>query len=55
MRLVAARASVIAEEAAACGVAAARSGRVKGRRVVAVGSGGNVDLWCFAAFVDACP
>jgi len=48
MRLVAERAHVIAEGAAACAVAAALSGRAGSGRVVAVVSGGNVDLATFA-------
>ena len=50
MRLVAERCHVIAEGAAACAVAAALSGRVKGN-IVAVVSGGNIDLTTFAALV----
>ena len=51
MRLVAERAHVIAEGAAACAVAAALSaGRgARTRKVVAVVSGGNIDLSRFAA------
>jgi threonine dehydratase len=58
MRLVAERAHVIAEGAAACAVAAAVSpalARRGHRRVVAVVSGGNVDLSKFAQLVGACP
>jgi threonine dehydratase len=54
MRLVAERCRVITEGAAACAVAAALSGRVKGR-VVAIASGGNIDLSTFASLVGACP
>jgi threonine dehydratase len=50
MRLVADRCHVIAEGAAACAVAAALSGRVKGN-IVAVVSGGNIDLSTFASLV----
>ena len=52
MRLVAERVHVIAEGAAACAVAAALSDTVAGRgfkKVVAVVSGGNIDLARFAA------
>jgi threonine dehydratase len=55
MRIVAERVRVIAEGAAACAVAAALSGRVEGNRVVAVVSGGNIDLTRFATLVGACP
>jgi threonine dehydratase len=57
MRVVADRVHVVAEGAAACAVAAALS---KGfaarghRRVVAVVSGGNIDLARFATLVGAC-
>jgi threonine dehydratase len=61
MKLVAERTHVIAEGAAACAIAAALSGRASpsarpGRRgkVVAVVSGGNIDLATFAALVGAC-
>ena len=57
MRLVAERARVIAEGAAACAVAAAVSPAMAGRghkKVVAVVSGGNVDLAKFAHLVGAC-
>lgn len=53
MRLVADRCHVIAEGAAACAVAAALTGRVEGK-VVAIVSGGNIDLSTFAAEVGAC-
>ena len=58
MRLVAERARVIAEGAGACAVAAAVSPAMAGRghkKVVAVVSGGNVDLAKFAQLVGACP
>jgi threonine dehydratase len=55
MKLTAERARVIAEGAAACAVAAARSGRAGTGKVVAVVSGGNIDLSKFAALVGACP
>jgi threonine dehydratase len=54
VKLVAERSRVIIEGAAGCAVAAAISGRVKGR-VVAIASGGNIDLSTFAALVGACP
>ncbi len=57
MRIVAERTHVIAEGAAACAVAAALSPVLAERghrRVVAVVSGGNVDLSKFAQLVGAC-
>jgi threonine dehydratase len=57
MRLVADRVHVIAEGAAACAVAAAMSPALAGRghkKVVAVVSGGNIDLTKFAQLVEAC-
>ena len=57
MKLVAERARVIAEGAAACAVAAALSPGFAGRghrNVVAVVSGGNIDLTRFAQLVGAC-
>ena len=54
MRLTAERAHVIAEGAAACAVAAALSGRAGGGKIVAIVSGGNIDLARFAKLVDAC-
>ena len=57
MKLVADRVHVIAEGAAACAVAAATSTAmaVRGhRKVVAVVSGGNIDLARFAQLVGAC-
>ena len=53
MTLVADRCHVIAEGAAGCAVAAALSGRVKGK-IVAIVSGGNIDLSTFASLVGAC-
>jgi threonine dehydratase len=53
MTLVAERCHVIAEGAAACAVAAALTGRVRGK-IVAVVSGGNIDLSTFASLVGAC-
>jgi threonine dehydratase len=57
MRLVAERLHVIAEGAAACAVAAAVSPAMAARghkKVVAVVSGGNIDLKRFAELVGAC-
>jgi threonine dehydratase len=54
MRHTAERVHVIAEGAAACAVAAALSGRAGRGKVVAVVSGGNIDLARFASLVDAC-
>ena len=54
MKLVAERLHVISEGAAACAVAAALSGRAGSGKVVAVVSGGNIDLHRFAALVGAC-
>jgi threonine dehydratase len=55
MRYTAERVHVIAEGAASCAVAAALSGRAGGGRIVAVVSGGNIDLARFASLVGACP
>ena len=54
MKLVAERVHVIAEGAAACAIAAALSGRAGTGKVVAVVSGGNIDLAKFASLVGAC-
>jgi threonine dehydratase len=54
MALVADRLHVIIEGAAACAVAAALSGRVGAGNVVAIVSGGNIDLSRFATLVGAC-
>ena len=57
MRFTAERCRVIIEGAAACAVAAARSPRIKAaghRKVVAVVSGGNIDLARFAELTGAC-
>jgi threonine dehydratase len=54
MRLTAERAHVIAEGAAGCAIAAALSGRIPGKRIVAVVSGGNIDLSRFAQLIGAC-
>jgi threonine dehydratase len=51
MRIVAQRARVIAEGAAACAVAAALSGNAGGGRIVVIVSGGNIDLATFAELV----
>jgi threonine dehydratase len=52
MRLVAERAHVIAEDAAGCAVAAAISGLAGRGKVVAVVSGGNIDLARFGSLVS---
>ncbi|MEX2270659.1 MAG: threonine/serine dehydratase [Vicinamibacterales bacterium] len=57
MKLAAERCHVIAEGAGACAIAAALSSRIRHaghRRVVAVVSGGNIDLARFATLVGAC-
>ncbi len=57
MRLVADRVHVVAEGAAACAVAAALSPAMAARghrKIVAIVSGGNIDLSKFAALVGAC-
>jgi threonine dehydratase len=54
MRRTAERVHVIAEGAAACAVAAALSGRAGRGKIVAVVSGGNIDLARFATIVGAC-
>jgi threonine dehydratase len=54
MKLAAERAHVIAEGAAGCAIAAALSGRAGTGKVVAVVSGGNIDLPKFAALIGAC-
>jgi threonine dehydratase len=51
MRFTADRAHVVAEGAAGCAVAAALSGRAGGGKVVAVVSGGNIDLSTFASLI----
>jgi threonine dehydratase len=55
MKLVAERVHVVVEGAAACAVAAALSGRMGTGKIVAVVSGGNIDLTRFATLVGACP
>jgi threonine dehydratase len=54
IKVTAERAHVIAEGAAGCAIAAALSGRAGGGKVVAVVSGGNIDLTRFASLVGAC-
>jgi len=54
MKRTAERVHVIAEGAAACAIAAALSGKAGGGKIVAVVSGGNIDLARFAALVEAC-
>ncbi|HSG01081.1 MAG TPA: pyridoxal-phosphate dependent enzyme [Vicinamibacterales bacterium] len=57
MTLAANRCHIIAEGAAACAIAAARSPRLAEaghRKIVAVVSGGNIDLSRFATLVGAC-
>lgn len=54
MKHTANRVHVIAEGAAGCAVAAAMSGRAGRGKIVAVVSGGNIDLGRFAALVGAC-
>jgi threonine dehydratase len=54
MRRTADRIHVVAEGAAACAVAAALSGRAGSGKVVAVVSGGNIDLQRFADLTGAC-
>jgi threonine dehydratase len=55
MKLVAERVHVVIEGAAACAVAAALSGRMGPGKIVAIVSGGNIDLPRFATLVGACP
>jgi threonine dehydratase len=54
MKFVAERMHVIAEGAAGCAIAAALGGRAGGGKIVAVVSGGNIDLAMFASLVGAC-
>ena len=54
MRLTAERGRIIAEGAAGCAIAAALSGRAGPGKIVAVVSGGNIDLQKFASLIDAC-
>jgi threonine dehydratase len=44
MRIVAERNHVIAEGAGACAVAAGLSGKVPGKKIVCIVSGGNIDM-----------
>jgi threonine dehydratase len=53
MKLVAERNRVIAEGASACAIAAALSGRAGSGKVVAIVSGGNIDLEQFARLVTS--
>ncbi|MGE0125182.1 MAG: threonine/serine dehydratase [Vicinamibacterales bacterium] len=55
MKHVAERIHVVIEGAAACAVAAALSGRMGTGKVVAVVSGGNIDLSRCATLIGACP
>jgi threonine dehydratase len=55
MKLTAERVHVVIEGAAACAVAAALSGQAGTGKVVAMVSGGNIDLSRFATLVGACP
>lgn len=55
MKLVAERTHVIAEGAGACAVAAALSGKAGAGKIVAVVSGGNIDLTRFASLIGAVP
>ena len=52
MRLVAERARVIPEGAAACAVAAAMGGETGGKKIIAIISGGNIDLGTFCELVQ---
>ncbi len=54
MKVAAERNHIIAEGAAGCAIAAAISGRAGRGKVVAVVSGGNIDLARFAALIGAC-
>ena len=54
MKIVAERARIIAEGAAGCAVAAGLSGRAGTGKIVAVVSGGNIDLPRFAQLIGAC-
>jgi threonine dehydratase len=55
MTLAAERTRIIAEGAAGCAIAGAISGRAGSGQIVAVVSGGNIDLSKFASLVGACP
>jgi threonine dehydratase len=52
VRLLAERARIVAEGAGALAVAAALSGRVEGRKLVCIVSGGNIDASRLAAILD---
>jgi len=52
MKLVAERNRIIVEGAAACAIAAARSGRAGSGKIVAIVSGGNIDLDKFAQLLN---
>jgi threonine dehydratase len=52
MKLAAERNHIVAEGAGACAVAAALSGRCGSGKVVAVVSGGNIDLTRFSELVS---
>ena len=54
IKVTAERAHVIAEGAAGCAIAAALSGRAGSGKIVAIVSGGNIDLTRFASLVGAC-
>lgn len=54
MKHAAERAHVIAEGAAGCAIAAALGGKAGAGKIVAVVSGGNIDLAKFASLVGAC-
>jgi len=54
MKFVAERMHVIAEGAAGCAIAAALGGRAGSGKIVAIVSGGNIDLPKFASLVGAC-
>jgi threonine dehydratase len=51
MRLTAERVHVIAEGAAGCAIAAALSGRAGHGKIVAIVSGGNIDLHRFTTLI----
>jgi threonine dehydratase len=53
MRLAAERGRVIAEGAAACAIAGAISGKAGSGKVVAIVSGGNIDMAKFCELVNS--
>jgi threonine dehydratase len=58
MKLTAERCHIITEGAGACAVAAALSPAVRRhghKKIVAIVSGGNIDLSRFASVIGACP